>query len=172
MEYRNILLILLITIMLPMVMWAQTVDQDAVREKQYEALVKKTYINKVYIPKDVHDAIKTLKSMSDSTGLAKLATAKESEVAKRLRFGIGSWMQINWNLDEGSRLVAYFRSIGISYPDDMVDFLIVSLYRDVNGLPLEIEQRAKIIADARHQAYQEKLKKAKVIDILPAPQSE
>lgn len=110
--------------------------------KAYEENIQKKRINDVYIPKDVFDAIEELNRLSGDGGRDKLVQASEQLVRERLLFGLGRWMIVNWHFYEGSRLSHYLKNMGISHPDHMAEFLIVSYYRYLRKEPLELEQRA------------------------------
>ena len=112
-------------------------------EKKYQENIKKIRINDVYIPRDIHEAINELDKLSDEEGRSKLVQGDEKVVRDQLMIGLGRWMVVHWNFYEGSRLSHSLKELGISHPDDMAQFIIVSYYRHLKGEPLELEKRAK-----------------------------
>ena len=118
-------------------------------EKQYEENIKLERINDVYIPIDIHDAFKQLDQISTPEGREKLIAGEEDVVADRLIFGLGKWIQLNWNLFEGSRFSHSLKQMGVSHPDDQARFTIISYYRYLKGDPLELESRAEKIFNQR-----------------------
>lgn len=132
-------------------------------EKQYERNIRKSRINGVYIPKDLNDAIEELIKLSPPESLNKFKTVSEDVVAQKLHFGLGRWMIVNWNFYDGSRLSHYLKSIGVGHPDDMADFLIVSLHRHLNDKDLKTEELA---AKIKKKNIEEVKKRRKVIDTI------
>ena len=141
---------------------AQSTD-DIQAEPTYEENIKKEFINNIYIPVNLDDAFQELKRLSDKVGLDKFKNAEEELVAKKLHFGLGRWIMKKWNLYDGSRYSHYLRNKGLSYPDDMARFTIVSLHRHLNGVDLEVEKRIKAVKELREKEYKEKMLEKKVI---------
>lgn len=115
----------------------------------YQSNIKKTRLYGVYIPKDIPDVMKELDRLSTPEAKTNLQKADEQTIGKKLRFGLGRWMEYNWNLQEGSRISHLLREMGLWNSDDMVEFLIVLYFRHVNNKPLEAESLAKSLAEQR-----------------------
>lgn len=135
-----------------------TTEQEA--DQKYKRNITKSRINGVYIPKDHLEALKELKAMSPQSSLAKFKNQDEKTVARKLHFGLGRWIRYNWNFYDGSRLSHYIKSMGVSHPDDMSEFLIRLLHRDLNAAPLDEKTLIKEISTAR------KAKRNENIEIL------
>ena len=118
-------------------------------QKQYEQNIKKEYINDIYIPENVSDAMRQLDQLSTASGRARLLETDESTASKRLVYGLGKWMSLNWNFYEGSRLSHHLKQLGVSRPDDMSKFLIVTYHRHLRNHPLEVKERAQSIFEQR-----------------------
>lgn len=132
-------------------------------DSQYAINITLKEINGVYIPKDVEDAIKELDRLSSPEGKEMFKSGKEEDIGKTLVFGLGKWMIVNWNFYEGSRISHHLKQLGISLPDDMAQYLIVTYYRYLKELPLELEQRAAAIYEMRKKEQIERSKsKAKI----------
>lgn len=129
----------------------------------YEELIKKEFINDIYIPESLSDAFVELKRLSDKRGLNKFKEGEESVVATKLHFGLGRWIMKKWNLYDGSRYSHYLREKGLSYPDDMARFTIISLHRHLNDLPLDVDNRIKAVKDLRDKEYRERMLEKKLI---------
>jgi len=142
------------------------VAQDSVQEaeSQYEQNILKRYINDFYIPKDMEDCFEELKRLSSPGSIQKFKNGEEQLVAQKLHFGLGKWISVNWNFYEGSRFSHYLKSMGVSHPDDMVQFTIVSFHRHINGKPLQLEQRAETYYKIRKEAHLAKLNSGKTIE--------
>ena len=110
-------------------------------EEAYKRNIKKSRIGGVYIPKDIHEAIQELDALSPDGAKVKFTNAPEEVIATKLHFGLGRWISVFWNFEEGSRYVEYLRNLGITDPDHMIQFTIVSYHRYKNGRELEIDKQ-------------------------------
>ena len=135
-------------------------DFEVEYEKSYKENIKKDFINDVYIPISFEEAFEELKRLSDSEALAKFKNAEEEVVAKKLHFGLGRWMAVNWNFEEGSRISHRMKEHGVTFPDDMVQLMIVSFHRYLNGAPLFIEHQAQEFYERRKKENEDRLKAA------------
>lgn len=139
---------------------------DVLETPVYAELIKKEYINNVYIPESLYDAFEELKRLSDKQGLNNFKGGDEEVVAKKLHFGLGRWIMKKWNLHDGSRYAHYLREKGLSYPDDMARFTIISLHRHLNGVDLDIDGRIKKVKDQRDKEHRERMLAKKLIKEL------
>ncbi|MFT4565430.1 MAG: hypothetical protein ACI9FN_000383 [Saprospiraceae bacterium] len=131
--------------------------------KKYEENIQLEYINDVYIPIDLMDAMKQIDDLSNEEGRARLLEANEELAAERLVFGLGKWMIVNWNFYEGSRLSHHIKSYGVTLPDDMARFLIISYHRYLRDAPIELKERGNKIFDLRKQEQEERNKQRVVV---------
>ena len=116
---------------------------------KYEKNIRKSRIAGVYIPGSIDEVFQELDRLSSSGSIHKFKNADEEIIKSKLHFGLGRWMIYNWNFYEGSRISHLLKSMGISFPDDMAQFLIVSYHRYKNNKPLELEKRAKHYQELR-----------------------
>ncbi|MEZ4909011.1 MAG: DUF6794 domain-containing protein [Saprospiraceae bacterium] len=130
-------------------------------ESQYEANAKKATINGTYIPKDLDDALGRLESLSSEESLNKFKMADENGIDRKLHFGLGTWMIVNWYFYEGSRFEHYLRDMGLLHPDDMADFMIICLHRKLNGEDLNTEELINSYNKARKIEMEKKKEKEK-----------
>ena len=137
--------------------------------KNYENRIKQERINDVYIPKDLKDAMRELDRLTNKKAAAKLKTSPEDTIASKLHFSLGRWMQLHWGLEEGSRLSHYLKSKGLTYPDDMMDFLIRCWYRHINNLSIDDH---KLIQKYIIKRKEEFLKNIKSIDTIRVEQKQ
>ncbi len=121
----------------------------------YQSNIKKSRLNGVYIPKDLEDAFAELDRMSPPESLAKIKSASEETISKKLHFGLGKWMAYNWNFDEGSRFSHFLKGLGLFHTDDMIDFMLVSYHRYLVKKEQDIPTRIKFYKEKREK---EKLK--------------
>ncbi|MCI5081744.1 MAG: hypothetical protein MRY78_08635 [Saprospiraceae bacterium] len=133
-------------------------------EKEYNARVRKSVINGVYIPKDLNDALNQLDKLIDSESKVKFKWLEEDEAVKKLHFSFGRWIIYNWSLYEGSRLSVYFQQIGVTYPDDIAKLLMRAYHRKLNRKDLDFPGLAKFYAEKRKEEHLEKLREGEVID--------
>lgn len=145
-------LLILVFLCLPFI---QLISQDGPPDTRteidsiYEINITKTRINGVYIPKDIDDAFEEFIHLSPPTSIEKFRETPEDIVARKLHFGIGRWMIVNWNFYEGSRLSHHLRNLGIMHPDDMADLLIIVFHRKTNGKEVNLGQLLEELVDQR-----------------------
>ena len=125
--------------------------------------IKQEKINGVYIPKNLDDAMLQLDKLISPDAQAKVRVVPEDSACMRLHHRMGQWMILNWGFYGGSRLSHYLRSAGVTFPDDMADFLILAYHRRQNTRPIGIKELAIEFKERRKQEYQDKMKKGKVI---------
>jgi len=129
----------------------------------YEANLLKKEINGVYIPANMKEAFRELVHLSSEASLDKLKAAPEDVAATKLHLGLGKWIAAKWNFYEGSRFTKYLNDLGVSYPDDMIQFTIVSFHRFLNQRDIKLEIRGAEYQKKTQAAFEERLKKAKTI---------
>ncbi len=132
-------------------------------EKEYSKRIQKEYLNGVYIPKDLADSFVQLSKLTDNASEQKFKNAPEEFAAKKLHFSLGRWMIYNWQFYEGSRLSHYFRQMGLTHPDDMAQFIIVTYHRHLNKKPLNPKPLIEEFVNNRKSLIQNRLKKGEVI---------
>ncbi|MBK9149894.1 MAG: hypothetical protein IPM26_02430 [Saprospiraceae bacterium] len=135
-------------------------------DSAYQANIKKSKLYGVYIPRDLDDALAQLMKLTDEEGRNKLKKTDENTVAKKLRFGLGRWMEYNWNFAEGSRFSHYLREKGLYNQDDMVRFMLITFHRHVNGKNLETDSLLKELIKQREEIVKREREK-KVIGTVP-----
>ncbi len=128
------------------------------KDSVYQTNIRKTHLYGVYIPRNVEDAMLQLDKLSTPEACAKMSLADEKSIGKKLRFGIGRWIEFNWNLAEGSRLSHELRLKGLTFTDDMVEFLIILYYRHCKNLPLDAENLAFSMSEKRNKWLKEQVK--------------
>lgn len=133
-------------------------------ELSYEQRIKKTRLNQKYIPKDLSDCFSTLNKLISESSKQKFKELPELEAVEKMRFGFGTWMMKNWSLYDGSRLSHYLRNLGVSFPDDMVDCLILSYHRYLNDTDLLLKEQVIQFKAIREEAHKEKLKNRRIIE--------
>jgi hypothetical protein len=76
-------------------------------------------------------------------------------------------MIVNWNFYEGSRLSHYLKQMGLSYPEDMANFLIVCFHRHLNGKDLDEKNLVQKYIEARKADL---LERKRIIDPTEIPE--
>lgn len=132
-------------------------------EKQYQERIKKEKLNNVYIPKNLDDAMLQLDKIISAESQAKIKVVPEDSVCLALHNRLGQWIILNWGFYGGSRLSHYLRSAGVTFPDDMADFLILAYHHRLNGKPIEIKALATYFREKRKKEFEEEKKQAKII---------
>lgn len=129
-------------------------DSKATYDSLYAINITKTKINGVYIPKDVVDAHKRILKLTPAESIVKFKSGPEVEVCKKLHFGIGRWMIVNWNFYDGSRLSHVLKEKGLLHPDDMAQFVLRTLHRHLNKVEENADQIIEELASARKRETQ------------------
>ena len=137
-------------------------DKEAF-DKQYQERIQQEVLNGVYIPVDLEDAIQELERLTDADMIEKFRNAPEDTIATKLHFSLGRWIILNWGFYEGSRLSHHLKEAGLSFPDDMARFIIVSWHRKLNDRPLEVEDQISSFQEMRKQEALEREKRKQVI---------
>lgn len=132
-------------------------------QKRYQERITKDRLHGVYIPKNLDDALVQLDKNISEESRAKIKAIPEDSVADALRNRLGRWMINNWCFYEGSRFSHYLRSAGVTYPDDMGDFMVIAYHRHLNGHPVEIKELAKNFRETRKAAFEAEKKQGTVI---------
>lgn len=132
-------------------------------EKQYQERIRKDKLNGVYIPKNLDDALLQLDKLISAESKQKILAIPEDSVCMALHNRLGQWMITNWGFYGGSRISHYLRSAGITYPDDMADFLIMAFHRKLNGKPVGIKELAIAFREKRKKDWEKEKKEGKVI---------
>lgn len=108
-------------------------------EKEYQRRIKKEYLYRVYIPKDLADAFIQLNRLSDRESINKFKGAPEEVASRKLHFSLGRWIIHNWGFYGGSRLSHYLKNLGLTHPDDMARFIIMTYHRNLNKKKLDVK---------------------------------
>lgn len=159
-----------LVLLLPAFAFAQTnpadegpADTEEEYQKRYQERISKDRLHNVYIPKNLDDALAQLdKNISEESKVA-IKDIPEDSVCLKLHNRLGRWMITNWCFYEGSRISHYLRSAGVTYPDDMADFMIIAFHRKLNGKPVEIKALSQYYRETRKKEFQEEKKEGKVL---------
>lgn len=145
---------------------AQPPDSQEEYERLYKERITKKYLDGVYIPQNLEDAIKELNRLSNPEGLERFKTAPEDVVIKKAHFGLGRWISHNWGFQLGSRYSHYLRTAGVSDPDDMIRFTLKMWHRSLNDKPLLFKEEAIRIKELAKEKQEERFKQREVIDTI------
>lgn len=177
MNTSKILLLVLISLGLWTDLSGQVPDQSPSQtpeeyQANYNTRIKQEMINGVYIPFDLEDAFSELERLSDPKGLAEFKTVPEDSIRRKLHFGLGRWILINWGFEEGSRMSHYMKGRGVSLPDDMVEVIIITWHRHLNGQPLKFEEEVALIDKRKAEEKAKRDEKKEVIILEKKPHKE
>ena len=126
----------------------------------------------VYIPADLEDAFSELNRLSDPRGVAEFKSAPEDSIRRKLHFGLGKWILVNWGLEDGSRYSHHLKQKGISIPDDMVEYTIVMWHRKLNSQPLKSEEEIARIQKRMAEDQKKRDEDKKIISVEKKPHKE
>ena len=162
----RILPLLVIFLGLGLTALAQTPEEF---QANYNKRIKMEMINGVYIPADLEDAFSELTRLSDPNGLKEFKISPEDSIRRKLHFGLGRWILMNWGLEDGSRYSHHMKGRGVSLPDDIVEVTIITWHRKLNNKPLGFEQEVALIEKrkAAEKAKRDAQKEVIVIEKKP-----
>ncbi len=132
-------------------------------EKEYQRRIQLEYLDGQYIPKDLTDAFVELNKLIDTESKATFKTMPEEEAAHKLFFSFGRWITHNWGFYGGSRLSHYLRELGVTFPDDMAQFVIITYHRNLNRKSLDIKPLIVQFQEKRHKEHKARAEKGTVI---------
>ncbi len=132
-------------------------------ERQYQERITKDHLHGIYIPKNLDDALAQLDKLSSEESKRSFKSIPEDSVCLVMHNRLGQWMIVNWSFYEGSRLSNYLRSAGVSYPDDMADFLILAFHHHLNGKPVSIKELAVYFHDMRKRVFEQERREGRVL---------
>ena len=133
---------ILVAVLLFVLVWtvfAQTVDDP---KYKLSPTIDKESTTGVYIPKDLEDCFRELKSMFHPSFIGEIKQGTEKNMIK-YHFVLGMWIRNNWGLWGGSRLKDYFNGLGIFHPDDMSGIILDSFWRHLNNRPIKLQKQIK-----------------------------
>jgi hypothetical protein len=165
----RILCLLAIFFALSLTSSAQTPEEF---EANYNKRIKMEMINGVYIPADLEDAFNELNRLSDPTGLKEFKASPEDSIRRKLHFGLGRWILINWGLEEGSRFSHHMKGRGVSLPDDIVEVTIITWHRKLNNKPIGFEEEVALIEKRKAEEKAKRDAQKEVIILEKKPHKE
>lgn len=144
---------------------AKPAETEAEFEQNYQWRIAQERLDGIYIPKDLVNAFEELNRLIEPSAKATFMSAAEDEVVHKLFFSLGRWISQKWGFYEGSRLSHYFKSLGVTHPEDMSQLVMVSYHRYLHKKPLDIKVQIEAIKEKRKKEYEERLKKGTVIEL-------
>ena len=132
-------------------------------DEGYQNRIGLEYIDGVYIPKDLSDALVQLNKLVDRDSKASFKSVPEEEAVHKLFFSLGRWITRNWGFYEGSRLSHSLKGMGIYHPDNMARFIIRSFHRSLNGQPIDVKGQLEAIAAQQEQDRQKRIQQGTVL---------
>lgn len=132
-------------------------------KKQYELNIKKTRLDGVYIPADLEEAFEELQNLSTPEDIQKFKNGPENIVARKLHFGLGRWMAVNWKFYSGSRLSHLLKGKGLLSPDHMSQFMIIAFHRKLNNIPLEEDELILLLKEKRMDELSDQISRTKLL---------
>ncbi|MCB9284234.1 MAG: hypothetical protein H6563_09195 [Lewinellaceae bacterium] len=132
-------------------------------DKAYEWRIRQEYLYDVYIPADLTDAFIQLNRLIDEPSKQKFKGMDEEEAAHQLFFSLGRWIIYNWGFYGGSRLSHFLRGLGITHPEDMGMFVMITYHRNLNRSPLEVKSLVERFQEERKKEVEEKHKEGTIL---------
>ena len=134
--------------------------QDSIWQRAYNSRIKKTKLFGNYIPLNIGDAHRSLAKLISPEARQKMMNMTENQVEHKLFFSLGRWISVNWGFEGGSRLSHSLKQFGLSHPEDMAVFVMLTYHRKLNHLPLNPKSLIEKLVNARKAEW---MKRRKVI---------
>lgn len=112
------------------------------------------YLEGIYIPKNLTECFKEIDHFLNQSEKDNIKSKTEDEFRAEAHFRLGLWMRNNWALWKGSRLYYFFKTKGISHPDDMSGIILTSYYRKLNNADIKLDTQIE-----KYQKYWTEQKK-------------
>ena len=138
-------------------------SNDREFEKQYQERIKKDRLNGIYIPRNLDDALAQLDKLTSDDAKKIYKNIPEDTICLLMHNRLGQWMIVNWSFYEGSRLSNYLRSAGVSYPDDMADFVLLAYHRHLHGKPVSIKEFAELFHEKRKTEWRSQVEDGEIL---------
>lgn len=97
----------------------------------------------IYIPKDMEDCFLQINSYWSDSTKKQVKQWNENEFTAKVHLGFGMWLRNNWQLWQGSRLSAYFNSMGVNHPESISAIILTSYHRKLTGKAIMLEEQVK-----------------------------
>ncbi|MBK7408237.1 MAG: hypothetical protein IPJ40_09340 [Saprospirales bacterium] len=157
---------LLLGLLLGSFVWASAQKPPETKEeyeKAYEWRIKQETLYGVYIPADLTDAFIQLNRLIDEPSKQKFKAMDEEEATNRLFFSLGRWITHNWGFYGGSRLSHFFKGLGITHPEDMARFVMITYHRNLNRQPLDVKNLVERFQAERKKEVEDKHKEGTIL---------
>lgn len=122
--------------------------------EQYNWRIAQEYLNGIYIPATIPDAIEELNQLTEADSRRKFAALPEQQAYRRLFHSLRLWIINNWGFNGGSRFTLPFHDLGLKHPDDLAELVIISWHRSLNDRPLELKEQLERILENRRATWQ------------------
>ena len=129
-----------------------------------------------YIPKNLKDAIEYFNCEWSESDKTEFKNKEEDEAVSELHFGTGMGIRNGWELWKGkNRISRFFKSKGISHPDDMSSIILTSFHRNLNNKPIELNEQInsyKAYWDGiknQRKNLKKKFKELEIGDVIKVP---
>lgn len=139
-------------------------DTEAAYKAQYEERIKKERLFGRYIPKDLNDAFAQFDILIEEKDRLKFKSMSEDEAYHKLFFSFNRWIINNWGFEGGSRFSHYLKGLGLTHPEDMATFVLMTYHRKLNNKDLNIKALATSLKTERKKAFMDKMQKGKVLE--------
>ncbi|MGH1339569.1 MAG: DUF6794 domain-containing protein [Aureispira sp.] len=129
---------------------------DVVNDSIYQARVKQSKLDGMYIPRDIYDVFRELDKLMDDHAKETFMAFSDEEVDGRTHGTLGVWLENKWSLSEGSRLSEYFRKMNVPHYDYMIGLIIRSYHRHLHGRDLGLKEQVLAFRQLWNKRQQKK----------------
>lgn len=103
------------------------------------------YAQAINMPKNLNEAMLYFKQHWTKAELNDFKAKKEDRATTDLHFNVGLWIRNNWiRGNKNIPLCNYFKSLGLTNPDDISTVILTSLHRTLNGKKIGLDKQVEI----------------------------
>ena len=103
------------------------------------------------IPNNLDESLTRLNFLLGEKFKQDYKALEEKEAVDRINFiGVGTQIRNDWKLWRGSKLSAYFNSIGVNGPEDMTHIIFTSYHRQLNGEDIDLKEQLELYNDIKN----------------------
>lgn len=117
-----------------------------------------------YVPRNLTDAVNYLDCVWPAKDKEEFKSKDENDATAELHMGTGQGIRNDWGLWEGKNsLYRFFKSKGISHPDDISSIILTSFHRHLNNRQIDLDGQIKYYKDYWQKAREKYDKEDKTL---------
>lgn len=118
-----------------------------------------------YVPKNLDDALSYLTCVWSDHAVFK--NGSEKDAVAEVHFSQGRWIRNSWGLmDQKGSLYRQFKSLGITFPEDISSIILTSFHRHLNNKDIDLASQVREYKEYKKQFELVKLERDRMANDL------